>query len=462
MISGLKQLRTFSRAELAVVLVGLAVVVPEGYDLIVYGSTLPAMLAYEPWSLTLGQAGLLGSLALIGMAASQTISGIATDRIGRRRVILFGTFLYSAASLLCAAAPNPAVLGIGRFLVGLGAGAVMTVVVALVFEYSPQAHRNVNLAIVLAGTGLGGAAATLVSIFAVPTFGFQFAYGVGALAGLVAIIFAARYLPESVVFLQAAGKPEQAAQWAKRLNFVPVDTGAAAVDAPSAPGTSRARLLTLFSSRYRATTILLGLAFLIMSLLAFGLLTWLPQLMRTAGYPLGSALTFLLILNLGVAIGPVLMGRLGDVLGSKRTIVIAFLLSLAGIVGLSFSFAPMFAVYAAALIAGTGIVGAKSLLSVLVASSYPTEIRATAVGTALTMGSVGGFLGPVFGSAILAAGLPGSWNFYAFALPALLGILCVVLVSRGASRPRLAPHVDRQADASPSSRQEEETAERPV
>ncbi|MEW6637483.1 MAG: MFS transporter, partial [Actinomycetota bacterium] len=48
------------------VLCGLAVMF-DGYDLIVYGAVLPALLEYQPWSLTAEQAGAIGSYAVIGM-----------------------------------------------------------------------------------------------------------------------------------------------------------------------------------------------------------------------------------------------------------------------------------------------------------------------------------------------------------------------------------------------------------
>jgi hypothetical protein len=44
-------------------------------------------------------------------------------------------------------------------------------------------------------------------------------------------------------------------------------------------------------------------------LLIYGLNTWLPQLMRQAGYPLGSALSFLLVFNAGAVVGLLLGGR---------------------------------------------------------------------------------------------------------------------------------------------------------
>ena len=42
----------------------------------------------------------------------------------------------------------------------------------------------------------------------------------------------------------------------------------------------------------------------------YGLNTWLAQIMREAGYELGSAIAFILALNLGAIIGTPLLGAL--------------------------------------------------------------------------------------------------------------------------------------------------------
>ena len=50
-------------------------------------------------------------------------------------------------------------------------------------------------------------------------------------------------------------------------------------------------------------------------LLVYGLNTWLPQIMREAGYELGAALAFLLVLNVGAVVGLLVAGRVADRIG---------------------------------------------------------------------------------------------------------------------------------------------------
>ncbi|MEV6623600.1 MFS transporter [Amycolatopsis sp. NPDC051106] len=395
---------SFPRTPVSVLVLCLACMTLEGYDVIAYGAALPAMLAYHDWGLTVAQAGLIGSLTPIGTLAGTLVVGVLTDLIGRRRLVLASVLVFSLAMVLCGVAPGVAVFAVGRVLVGIGVGGVLPSIVALVFEYSAARRRNLNTALAFAGVGAGGALAGVVAAAVVPALGFRAEYLIGGLAASVVLPFAVRYLPESPVYLRASR---------------------AAAPVPPALG----RFTVLFSRRHFVTTVLFCLMTFTSLLVLFGLYTWLPQLMRSAGYDLGSALTFLIVLNLGTAVGPLAVGRVADRIGSKPATAASFLLAVIGIVALSYRL-PIGVLYAAVILAGVGTVGTQILINVFVAGRFPVQSRATAVGTALAFGRLGGILGPVFGGVLLSAQLPTSALFYAFAAPAILGALLVVLVPR--------------------------------
>jgi len=73
---------------------------------------------------------LTGTLA--GLALGQLVVGPVSDALGRRRPLLAGIVLHMAASVLCALAPDIAVLGLARALQGAGAAAVSVVAIAVV------------------------------------------------------------------------------------------------------------------------------------------------------------------------------------------------------------------------------------------------------------------------------------------------------------------------------------------
>ena len=54
-------------------------------------------------------------------------------------------------------------------------------------------------------------------------------------------------------------------------------------------------------------------------LLVYGLNTWLPQIMKSAGYQLGAALALLLVLNAGGVLGLLVAGRVADRIGNRRS-----------------------------------------------------------------------------------------------------------------------------------------------
>src|SRR5687768_6173266 len=138
-----------------------ATIVFDGYDLIVYGSTIPALLEYEPWGLTPQRVGNIGSLALTGMLVGALCIGAITDRVGRRRVLLGCLTFFSLAMGGCALAPSAEVFAACRFLAGLGIGGVMPTAVALTVEWAPPGQHHRYNAVMFSGYSVGGVLAAL-------------------------------------------------------------------------------------------------------------------------------------------------------------------------------------------------------------------------------------------------------------------------------------------------------------
>jgi MFS family permease len=102
--------------------------------------------------------------------------GLASDRLGRKRVIIFGLLLFAAGSFVAGAADNLTWLIIGRSL--QGAGAVSAAVTALLADQTRDQVRTKAMAIIGASIGLMFA----LSLVAAP----QLAAQIG-LAGLFAV-----------------------------------------------------------------------------------------------------------------------------------------------------------------------------------------------------------------------------------------------------------------------------------
>jgi MFS transporter, AAHS family, benzoate transport protein len=414
--------RTRSRA--LVVALCCATIIIDGYDLIVYGTVVPSLLdGSAEWKLSEAETGRIGAYALVGMLFGAMMTGTVTDLVGRRRIMLGCITWFTAAMGVAAIAPTPGSFGFARFLAGLGLGGVVPTAIALTIEYAHPRHRSRTNGLMFSGYSVGGILAALTAIAVIPQLGWRAMFWVGVVLGVVLLPIAWRLLPESASFLLARGRREEAETLARRYRLALEEPPAAADSAPRGLSTLKA----LFVPRYVAGTLLFWLGTGVGLLLVYGLNTWLAQIMREAGYPLGSALAFLLVLNLGAIIGTPLFGALADRVGSKPVTLGMFLAAALCIFLLSFEL-PSFLLFVLVGIAGACTIGTTILVNAYTANFYPAHMRATGLGWALGVGRLGAILGPIYGAFILASGWGLDANFYAFAAPAVLGAVSMLLI----------------------------------
>lgn len=116
------------RLRLIVILGSLIALGPLTIDM--YLPALPTITTELMTTSSVVQLTLTGTL--LGLAIGQLVIGPLSDRFGRKRPLLAGTALHVVASLLCAVAPNIAVLGALRVLQGVGAAAGAVIALAIV------------------------------------------------------------------------------------------------------------------------------------------------------------------------------------------------------------------------------------------------------------------------------------------------------------------------------------------
>jgi AAHS family 4-hydroxybenzoate transporter-like MFS transporter len=169
---------------------------------------------------------------------------------------------------------------------------------------------------------------------------------------------------------------------------------------------------------------------------------WVPTLLTDAGLGPIVASNGLAAFNLGGVAGAVggalLIGRLG----SRPTMPGMAGLAVAGALGLAAMHIvsttnPLWIVVMLGLTGGM-INAVQTTMYALAAHVYPTEVRATGVGTAVSVGRLGGVLSPYAGAWALEAG--GGRAFFATIAAAMtLVSICLVLVRRHVS-PTVARH----------------------
>jgi len=407
-------------AGLWVVAICLVTIVFDGYDLIVYGAVVPALTAPgSEWHLTLPQAGAIGSYALMGMVVGTLIVGALTDILGRRRIMLASIAWFSIAMGLSAMAPSPEIFGAMRFVTGIGLGGVVPTAIALTVEYAPPHRRNFNNALMFSGFSIGGVLAAVLAINLLPDHGFRVLFWVGMAPLLIVVPLAWKFLPESAAYLLARGRRGEAEALAARYGIpLPAESGSAE---------TKSAIATLFAGNRVIATVLFGAASFIGLLLVYGLNQWLPKIMTTAGFPLGSALTFLLVLNVGAVVGSLLVSLLADRWGSKAVTIAAFGSAAASLAALATK-PEAGLLMALVAVAGFGTTGTQILINGYVATHYPASARATALGWSLGIGRIGAIVGPTYGAWLLASGKGIEWNFYGFAIPAVIGALIIAAV----------------------------------
>lgn len=84
---------------------------------------------------------------LLGVAVGQLVVGALSDALGRRRIVVIGFAVLTAAGVVVAAAPNLEVLVVGRVFQGLGASAGVVVIRAVIADIGvgPQIPRAYSL-----------------------------------------------------------------------------------------------------------------------------------------------------------------------------------------------------------------------------------------------------------------------------------------------------------------------------
>lgn len=395
----------------------------DGYDMVIYGSLLPHLMT--EWQISPERAGLLGSASLIGMMLGAATLTMASDKFGRKRIILLSTTIFSFAMILNFFAYDQTSFFICRLVTGFGLGAAIPTMVTIVKEMAPQAYRNRLINFMMAFYGVGAILSGLAGLFLIPSFGWKSVFILGGLSiFLLPLMY--KTFPESIRYLLQNDRQQDIVKSLALLN--PKHQHQTEMiyisDNPSEP--KKTSLLYLFTDGKVAMTLLIWISCAMTMLMVYGLSTWLPKMMTIGGYSLVSGITFLVVLNIGNIFGTILFGLFADKWGPRTTLIVGFL-------GLTLSLSclgyhpPSLLLNALLIITGGLMFGCLSVLHTLAADFYPTHIRSTGIGFAAAVGRFGAIAGPIFGGALLAMKLPFEQNFILFGLAGLVAALAMTL-----------------------------------
>src|SRR5713226_5634448 len=126
------------------------------------------------------------------------LGGRAADLLGRRRIMMAGLAVFTAASLGCALATSQEFLIPMRCLQGLGAAIVLPAALSIVMNMFPEgAERNKALGVWGAIGASGAAVGVMAGGLLTRYLGWQYIFFLNVPVGAAALLLAPRIVPES-------------------------------------------------------------------------------------------------------------------------------------------------------------------------------------------------------------------------------------------------------------------------
>ena len=400
----------FTPRHLALYLLLLAGHFLDGFVINVTGVVLPGVI--RGFHLTGGQAGIFSSVLFGGMLVGAAVTGMLSDRLGRKYPLIACLLVFAVFSLLAAFAWDYPALLTFRALQGVGLGAEIAVVRPYNTESVPSGKRAPLMTTATAGWLLGLPVAALVGAAIVPSLSWRAMFVVGAVPIIVALVML-WCLPESVRYLVRSGRYEQAALVVDSLaGPATTDSELSTVEPQSAPGSVR----WLLSRDYLRYTLAIWLMELCAGAFLYGLSTWLPSVLEKRGISLLGSFAYTGIITAVGVIGSVLAGQLVNRAGRRWILGAGFVVS--GLLclwwGAAGGTAGVLVLGSLATFSGSGLAG--STLFAYVGELYPTANRATGLGWAAAWQKAGGLIIPTVIGFVLAAHASSYLFFVLFAV----------------------------------------------
>jgi len=176
----------------------------DAMDVQIYALVMPTLIA--AWGLSKGQAGTLGTVALLMSAFGGWIAGVLADRIGRVRVLQLTILWFALFTGLSGLTSSYDQLLLTRSLQGLGFGGEWAAGATLMAEVIKPHLRGRVVGCVQSGWSVGyGAAAiifTIVFSLVPPTEAWRLMFFLGIIPA-IAVLFIRRSLRDSAIFEEA-------------------------------------------------------------------------------------------------------------------------------------------------------------------------------------------------------------------------------------------------------------------
>ena len=413
------------------VLIGLGTVwILDGLEVTIVGAIGSTITkAGSGIAITTAQVGDAAGIYVAGACTGALFFGHLTDRLGRRRLFLVTLGLYLAATVLTATSTNANMFFVFRFFTGMGIGGEYAAINSAIDELIPARVRGTVDLVVNGSYWLGtaaGAAATLVLLnpnLIALNLGWRTCFFLGALLGL-GVLLVRRHLPESPRWLFTHGRVDEAEQIVDDIEAQVVRSTDTALEEPEGSITVQTRhavgvfeVARVVFGRYPKRSVL-GLSLFVGQAFLYNSVFFTFSLVLSTFYGVSSDNVgyYLIAFAIGNFAGPLLLGRLFDVVGRRTMIAGTYLLSGTMLVVTAYLFDQGVLSATTQTVAWVVIfffasAGASSAY-LTVSEIFPMETRALAIAIFYAVGTgLGGIIGPVLFGNLIATKRPGPVAF---------------------------------------------------
>jgi len=368
---------------IAVPLLGFLIIMLDGYDLQCIGFVAPELA--RSWSVDLGNFAPVFSASFFGTILGALLAGAARRYFGQRAALALAIVIFGLGTLANASATNLQTLVALRLIVGVGLGAALPLVMALVAEKAPDRLRASLVTIALCGQPSGAILGALLCARLIPAYGWRAAFFLGGALPLfvVAALFALRQ---------------------------PGNDSVATKEVPQAPLSGRVR--DILSPMLLPTTLLLWATAFLSGFMVYIVVNWLPGVLRGQGYSLQSSLLAISLFNVGGMAGGIGISALVDRFGSFKIMPGAYLIAALCLASLSLITASLFTFHVTTLLSGLAGSGASICLGSVATLLYPAALRTVGTGWVVATARLGAAMGPLLIGGALGMGMVASRLFY--------------------------------------------------
>jgi MFS family permease len=394
----------------------------DGLEVTLAGSVAGALKASPVLQFSNADVGLAASAYLAGAVLGALFFGWLTDRLGRKKLFFITLAVYLVATAATALSWNFWSFALFRFLTGAGIGGEYAAINSTIQELIPARVRGWNDLVVNGsfwiGAALGavGAIVLLDPVVINPEYGWRLCFGIGAALALV-IFFMRLWLPESPRWLMTHGRADEAERVVLGIEqrvFGDISARATAelprVRLLAREHTPLSAVVHTLIHRHRQRT-LVGLALMTAQAFFYNAIFFTYALVLTDfyGIPASQVGWYILPFAAGNFLGPLLLGRLFDVIGRRPMIAFTYITSGVLLAISGYMFAQGMLTAAQQTFAWTAIFffasAAASSAYLTVSETFPLEIRALAIAFFYAVGTgIGGMAGPTLFGALIDTG----------------------------------------------------------